>query len=683
MYIIRDELTPAVEGHMSALAFKNTMMRHWPRTITNGVETFGRLILWEGAVQKDDAHRKIYKLLGMKIKDMEKENYSGLDRTYLYLAPYSAPNGLVTQSDIRSYICEYTPMIYPASKDVFNPEPLAVTNLNPDPNKGTADAYWDAQGWITVSIVYTPTKLELVDSQITDAQIIAKCRAMATNEIFFDPTLHNRTTVVALMDTNKAVFENTIRVVSRNVILKDRLMTANHIGRYNGIATEQVRYLQSANIELKFRRIADISISETLTTGEQALIDLVEAKIETLDDVAAVDATFNRRLPALAITAMRNMSRNAYSSHAQQLIAMSNWVTPFADDGLITTTVGGSNGYYIDNENASVKPSGLTDLPPAEFRKEFLKLVKFGYDVHKKKGHWYDAVVSIVIAVVVIVAAVLSGQWYLAAMILSAGALAEAVWAMYMAKNGGGAKGMSLAGKLSEFLGVAAMIAGIAAIYQSWQNQLSKELLQDQLKQAAIDMAQAGADDVAMAAVGDAIVANAGSMTTSMASLGMQAVGAAAELGQELGLFDSDTGMIIGVATGAYDNLASVGLDSVNGFTLDSVINNLSAGVTKFINQPLSAIMNKVINWINMGFNMYAKLVGPGDEGLADKRAELDALEKEVENTNPEDSENIWKSYQDPYGSVFEVGDYYDKIYPMMTQGSITRMMSQCYYSWK
>lgn len=674
---------------MSALAFKNTMLKYWPRTTVNGVETFGRLILWKKSVLKDNAHRRIYKQLGMKIKDMEKESYSGINYTYLYLAPYSAPNGLVTQNDIRSYICEYTPMIYPASKDVFNPDPLAATDLNPDPNKGTVDAYWDAQGWITASIVYTPTKLELVDSQITDAQILAKCREMATAEIFFDPTLHNRTTVVALMDADKAVFENTIRVVSRNVVLKDTLMTANNIGRYNGVASQQVRYLQSANIELKFRRIADISVGETLTTGQQALISLIETKIEALDDIAAVESTFNRRLPALSITAMENMSRRAYSSHAQQLIAMSNWVTPFTDDGLITTTVGGSNGYYIDNENASVKPSGLTDLPPAEFKKEFLKLVKFDYKVKKKKGHWYDKIVSIVIVVVAVVIAVMSygtatsasAGLLSAATALSVGALALTGWAMYLAENGGSSGGISLAGKLSEFLGVAAMIAGIAAIYQSWQQQLSKEVLQDQLKQAAIDMAQAGADDVAMAAVGDAIVANAGSMT-SMASIGLQAVGAASELGQEFGLFDSDVGMIIGAATGAYDSMASVGLDSVSTITIDSVADNLAAGVTKFVSQPLSAIMNKVVNWLNMGFNMYAKLVSPGDEGLADKKAELEALEKEVENTNPENSENIWKVYQDPYGSVFEVGDHYDKIYPMMTQGSITRMMNQCYYSW-
>lgn len=642
MYIIRDELTPAIEGHMSALAFKNTMLKYWPRTTANGVETFGTVILWAGSVQQDNAHRRIYKQLGMKIKDMEKENYSGLDYTYLYLAPYSAPNGLVTQADIRSYICEYTPMIYPASNDVFNPEPLAVTNLNPDPNKGTVNAYWDAQGWITVSVVYTPTKLELVDSQITDAQILAKCRAMATNEIFFDPTLHNRATVVALMDADKAVFENTIRVVSRNVVLKDNLMTANNIGRYNGIANEQVRYLQSAKLELKFRRIADISVGKTLTAGEQTLVSLIETKIEALDDIAAVESTFNRRLPALAITAMRNMSRNAYSSHAQQLIAMSNWVTPFTDDGLITTTVGGSNGYYIDNQNASVKPSGITDLPPAEFKKEFLKLVKFGYKVHEKKGHWYDKVVSIVIAVVVVVAAIMAAiaqQYWLSAMILSAGALAETGWVMYMAKNGGGAKGMSLAGKLSEFLGVAAMVAGIAATYQAFVQQAAKQALISSI-----------AKDIAAIA-------------------------------SKLGILKDDASTAIGAILGAYDGLSSISLDS-SSWSIESIADNLSAGVTKFVSQPLSAIMNKVINWLNMGFNMYMKLVSPGNEGLADKRAQLDALEKEVENTNPENSENIWKSYQDPYGSVFEVGDYYDKTYPMMTQGSITRMMNQCYYSW-
>jgi hypothetical protein len=91
--------------------------------------------------------------------------------------------------------------------------------------------------------------------------------------------------------------------------------------------------------------------------------------------------------------------------------------------------------------------------------------------------------------------------------------------------------------------------------------------------------------------------------------------------------------------------------------------------------------MNQTIHMLNAVFNVYISIIAPPDKGNGDLEALLKKSQAQVENTNPENSENIWKAYTDPYGSIFEMGDMYDKTYPMLTEGINQRLMNQCYYS--
>jgi len=80
---------------------------------------------------------------------------------------------------------------------------------------------------------------------------------------------------------------------------------------------------------------------------------------------------------------------------------------------------------------------------------------------------------------------------------------------------------------------------------------------------------------------------------------------------------------------------------------------------------------------------MYMQTVAPANEGMADKQLLLENTSKAVEDTNPERIDNIWTLWTDPYGSIFEVGDWYDRTVPMMTNLSISTMMNKCYTSYR
>lgn len=685
MYVIRDPLTPAINSHKNALAFKNTIMRYFPRTTVNGVDTFGRLILWQRGigVHKDTAHRKLYHVLGMKIKDMEKQSYSGLDYTYLYVKAYTAPNGTVSQNDIRNYIVEYSPMIYPNSIDPFNPDPVANTNLNPDPNKGTDDAYWDKDGWITVVLTYQPTQEHLINNTITDNEILQKVRNISPTEVFYDPHINSRLTALAIADLNmNTVFQTKLRVMSRSTATKDQILRARNIGKSSGVVVTQIRYVVSATVELKFRRTAAVQLPLALPSNVTSYLASVESMIDNLASVSNIASAFK-----FANKKSIDASRDFSASINQQLVVLSNWKNPYVDsDMTLVVDPSNVNSYYALADQTLIKIDGLRDLPPKQFQKTFLSLMKFDYKKRKKKGHWYDAVVSIVISVVAIVAAIAlaaTGNFVGAALALSLGAMTEGVWAMYLAKNGGGEGAIHTTMGMSEILGIAALVAGITAIYNQWATKTALQLAEDQAKQTVIDAVESGASqttiDASASALSQAYEANAA--VSSIGSLIGQAASQVTALGNKLGLIKNDMiGQVIGAASGGYDFLAS-STTQLSEVTLQGVQDNIKEGITKFLSKPLSEITNQVVNWINAGFNAYVALIAPANEGLADKMSQLEKLEKEVENTSPDNMDNTWTAYTDPYGNIFEVGDQFDKTYIMLTSGKNRSLMNQCYDS--
>ena len=671
--------------------------KYWPRSIVNGVDTFGTVYTWFAGqgVLEDHAHQKIYKQLGMKISDMKKQDYSNLDYTYMHLNGYSAPNGAITASDIRSYITDYSPTIYPLSKNVFNIDPLSTVNLNPDSDKGTINAKWDENGWITSDLVYQPTELTLVDNSITNQQILQKVRDISYTDIFYNPYETSRLTGLAMLDLNtNAVFETQLRVVSTTIAVKDSLSTSLNIGKSTGVKTIQVKYVKAAHIELKFRRVTDVALNSTIAANVTTYLTLVDTKVENLIPVTTVARMsmgrggFNTSL-LTSKASMVAMGRSLNSSLNKQLVIMANWVNPYPNDHtMLVTDDTLLASYYADSSDTYVKIDGLINLPPKEFKKTFVSLIKFDYKVHEKKGHWYDKVVSIVIVIIAIAVAYFSAgtlSWASAALIASVAAVAEGLWAMYLVKNGGSSSAIHFTMGVSNALGVIAMISGIAAIYTSFQKALVEQELRAAITEAVAQEAagtgtQAAVNVAAEAYVG-AIQSGAASMMGSLSGTIIQGINAMAGLGSKLGILNSDVTSYIGLASGSVDGITTA-FDSATKTTLDSVLNNIAEGIKTFVSKPLSEIMNQVVNWTNTAFNAYMMMVAPPNEGLADKQSQLDKSSKDVENTKPEAIENVWAMYTDPYGSIFEVGDIYDKTVPMMTSGKIKSMMTKCYDSW-
>ncbi len=631
----------------------------------------------------------------MKIKDLESQNYNGLDYTYLNVGAYSAPNGTIDINDIKAYIMEYSPLIYPASKDPFNSDPNAATDLNPDPNKGTADSYWDTNGWITATLVWKPTKEELIDNNTTDSQIIAKVRAISPDEIFYDVYEQSRLVALAILDNSQVVFQNTIRVVNRTVVDKTINTRANNIGKFSGIEQTQVRYVKEAQIEIRFRRTTDIGAGVSVSQSVTDYLNAVDSRVENLLQVADIENEFGlsgtfRYFSSNAVGKYKAdaVARRMLYSLNQQLVMMANWKHPYEDNAMtLVVDPANADSYYPQKLETALNVSAMSDLPPKEFKKVFSSLVKFDYKVHKKKGHWYDKVVSIFILVVAIVLTVASAGSLseitlpMAAFALSMTALVLTGWSMYLAKNGGSAGAMSFTMNLANVLGIVALVTGIASIWTSWQ----KSAIEAALKQAIEESVKSGSQEAINSSAAMYVSAiQAGSASAgSVSSIALQGVQSVVELASELDLIDGDVATALSAASGGYNFLAS-SETTLSKWTMESVLTSLEDGVKKFVSKPLSEIMNQAINWMNAGFNAYISFIAPANEGLADKIAALEASQKEVETTKPEDMDNLWQMYTDPYGSIFEVGDYYDRVYPMLTSGKNRLLMSKCYDSgWK
>jgi len=630
----------------------------------------------------------------MSVKDLESNNYNDLDYTYRKVGAYTAPNGTIDTDDIRAYIREYSPLIYPLSKDPFNSDPNATTTLNPDPNKGTVDAYWDNDGWIKATLVWKPTKEELVNNSITDAQIIAKVRATSPDEVFYDIYDQNRLVALAIMDSSQVVFQNVIRVVNRTVVDKTENMQANNIGRWNGVTATQVRYLSQAQVEIRFRRTTDLGLGAVLTQPITDYLNAVDTAVEGLmtptqieEELGIQSSILSRYVGKYRATAI---ARQFTYSFVQQLVLMANWKHPYEDNAMTTVVDPANvNSYYPQKLETALNVSAMSDLKPQEFQKVFGSLVKFDYKVHEKKGHWYDKVVAIFIVVIAVAVAVasfgggtpISAALLSAATALSVGALALTAWGMYLASNGGSSGAIKTTMGMANILGIAAMVAGITAIYMQFQKAATEAALKEAIEKAVAEGSQEAIDASAAAYVGAIQSGTAASGT--IGTIVQEGISSAAQLASELDLIDGDVASIINAASGSYNFLAS-SETALADWTTESVLTSLQDGVKKFFTKPLSEILNQTINWMNAGFNAYVSYVAPANEGLMDKMAALEASNKEVESTKPEDVENLWQMYTDPYGSIFEVGDYYDRICPMMIGGKNRLLMTKCYDSgWK
>jgi hypothetical protein len=696
---MRDAVTPVINEYINAQAFKNCMLRYWPHDIVNGNTIFKRLYIWEknnGGNHEDADHMRIYNQLGMTKKALEKMSHSHLDNIYFYLKAPSNIYVAITKSQVQAYIQQFSPLIYPLSKDVFNSDPLADTQLNPDPYKETEDALWDDQGWISVRITYKPTNLYQIDNQISDADILAKIGdTLSIGELHYGVEQNSRLAALAMLDNSfttardafsaliiaasrsplrsnetevkptqsNVVFQTQAIITSRNI--SEKTINLQPLNRNISISgsknNEQFRYLISAQILFKFRRVTDVDKDSTLLSlGVNSYLDYIvsEANGQTTDSSYAYTVT-SAYVPHLSIQSKIN------TSMFKQLSIMYNFVTTYNGNKLIVTvddTV--TDGYYPNeavttmNALSTININTLASLPPKEFKKSFAKCVTTGYHVHKNKGHWYDVVVEILIVVIAIVALAL-GQGEITVLLLAS--LAEVGWAMYLSHNGGSPSSIHLALGIANVLGIIAMIDVFAAA------------IEDMILQASID----AATNAAKEAIVQALIVDAATM-----------IGAAASLAASFGLINSQTAMYIGIATASVAGLEDLTVSLTDAAesqlsVADRMENFMVDKFDKFVSKPLGEIMNQTIRMINAAFELYISVISPPDKGSASLEAALKKSKEEVanSNTNPEDIENMWKIYTDRYSNPWEMGDMYDKSYPLLTEGLNQRLMNKCYYS--
>ena len=444
-YVRLDAVEPAVNTYLAATRFKNLTLRHWPKALVDGVEVFATVYYYlDGVgVLQTPMHLEVYKLLGIKVADLQAQSYEGVASAYLYVDGVDVAYG-VTPLQITTYIEEFSPLIYPDNPDVFNsdPAPDPLTNLNPDPLAGTEDELWDENGWIYSYITYEPPTATYVDAAISDTDIFALIDANDKNTLWYDEEDSSRLTCLALLDSGSVMFEKSMRVVQKTIDTKNTYTVNLHRGRTSSTGLNTTRYLKSVVIEYRFRRIKavdDPSVTEFITT-----IGSEVAALEAMRDYSPVISNSIRRLGVVGAT--------IYSSYAQQLISMFRYVVP------VTETALNYKGY--------LKVSGMAALKSKEFMKVFGGQVRSGFS--KKKVEWYKKALVVIIDIITIVIAVVvfiftGGNMYAVATVFAVGALVQSALAMYWSKNGDyGAA--AYAGKHAQYLATTAAVAGALAM---------------------------------------------------------------------------------------------------------------------------------------------------------------------------------------------------------------------------
>jgi len=501
-YITRDAVGPAVTAYVAASFFKNRMLMAdlgWPTTTIDGRLVFGRLYYYQNGVgvYKTPRHLAIYKLLNMDVGDLEAQSYEGVENAYLYVRGVNIEYA-VTRTEAEGYIEEFSPLIYPDNPDPFNPDPNPdpITDLNPDPFKGTEDAQWDSEGWITSYITYTPPTSTQVNEFITDAEVIALINANDKNTLWYDSEDSSRLTALALLDSSNVMFEKNIQIRVKELEQKTTYVRNRHKS-YQG--SNSARYIKSVIVEYKFRRILDPA--DVAADGYMAA---VAAEVAALDDIHQLGGFVGRRVKTVDFIA-----NSTKSSFAEQLIDMYDYVVP------ITETALNYGGY--------LKVDGMSALKVRDFMEIFVKQIASGHQ--QKKTKWYKKLLVVIVDIIVVVVAVVvfivtGGNLAAVSFVFALGAMVQTALAAYWVKNGDYAAAQ-YASKHAMYLGTAAQIAAIANIFYGDPGLMEKI--------AAATMAVAKAtknEDLELAASIAALISSGYAMTQSTSNLMLTGVSA-------------------------------------------------------------------------------------------------------------------------------------------------------------
>ena len=651
MYTIRDVVGPAIKKHVNATAYKEVVLRHWPKyEASPGVFVFSRLYLWtkDGGYPMSDSRERLYSKLGITVSDIESQDKEGLKSIYLDIDNIIS-TGEVTTEEVRDYITDFSPMVYPDSIDPFNPiADEEDTDLNPDPYKDSVDnkPLWDKDGWITSYLTYYPTNANLLNKDITDSQILAKCSGYNEKEITIDSIDSSRLTTLAMMDVDSSTFE-------RKFTIKQRIITDKQVafvGRGKSTTKSLGNFISAVRIEMKFRRIA---------TPSSTLEDAVVLK------ATEVIATVNKLLT------WADRAGKVYSMNVQ-LVNLANYVTTYVDDGSTLLVSEGTGAYVANNNEIAVRKDYLSSLKALDFVDQFSKRISSGYE--EKDVEWWEVVIIAVLVIIIIIIAVLAAiptgggsiAWGAASIVLVIGGVVLTGLSLVFQANGSPAAA-KMAGNAAEIIGYVAMVVGLGAIYQAGiQSFLEAELL-SQLGTVGIVVNSVATVGGSTGVLDDDTVAV---MQLIGSTLAVTSLFASAPANAKV----PKSGTTLGPSVATSIELPKLPVTTLGQTTLGApmVISNMSTG----------QILNRGIAYMNSLFNGYQSLIAPDvGEEFKTKQQIIEEQQKELDTLNPDQMEAVWKEYQDPYGGIFEVTEMIDRSYILLTSGRNIDLMNKCYNS--
>ena len=432
MYIESDFVNTATLDLQANRKMHNRLLRHWPTKRVNGVEVMDLLYLYisGSGVQESASHKKIYNILGIKVEDLKKEKWKGIENYYLYFNVVQGTYDDITNEQLDTYLEFQAPFTVESTPAV----PPAVP-------------VYDRSEWFESELSYEPLKVDSLSNALSDSSIIAKVIA---NPYIVEYSIEDEhvLTALALLDVDEVIFEREFEVTYRGLTT---VTFTSQTSKENAAS-----FVKEANIEFRFRR-----------------------KPETTQ--AEYDAYLNS-----IRTAIYGSVNAPHGSVYTQLLEVYHGIVPFVDSEILATKT--TNVY--DPETGEItsteklvgyKKAGLQAMKSKEFNKTITARIKTGYK--KKKVKKWKKFVTIVLEVMIYTAYVLSG---FNPVVLTIGSLVMYALAYVMAKHD--PAWAAYINKSATRIGTVATIAGILNITQNLVDKFAAKAAEEGVKKSTAEI---------------------------------------------------------------------------------------------------------------------------------------------------------------------------------------------------
>jgi hypothetical protein len=457
MYIEQDFAGPAALDLMANRKMRNRILRYWPKTVVNGVECLDKLYLYHkgGGVQQSENHNKLYNILGIKIKDLQGENWKGIDAYWIYFRVEWGNQDDLTVAQLLNFVDNLAPLT------VDSTNIPVVVRTPPVP---------DASVWYEVDLEYEPIGMTAEVLAKPVDEVLAYIKANPRELSFAEE--EDELTAIALLDETEEAFERKFRIVSIGLV---QVVHPAQTSKYLNI-----KYIKNYKILMEFRRKPKSVLAETAYLS--TIVDEIAANNEIV------------RLGSIDIKLRQNYADIVPFIDTD--IILGTEYSLVDDDGLPLSFRERSRGakYY--------KVAGLTEMKAREFNKTIT--ARITTDFRKEKVKFWKKLLTAVITIVIIVVAIWfalptgGNSLYAAAAVLSAGSLGMMAISIVIAKHDP-AWGAYI-GKAATTLGVLASIVGVMNIVNNMIQALGKEMAKEAAKEAAKKAALEAGKDVAIEA---------------------------------------------------------------------------------------------------------------------------------------------------------------------------------------